>query len=183
MIGFDLVKQKGLKDIIAIKIGPVYYDLASPIIKTNKTIEFIKNTSKDGLEIIRHSCAHLLALAIQCIDKNTLFSIGPSIDDGFYYDIDKEHFFVEGDLSVIENKMNELVKQDLKFNRKEISKKEALTIFKKNRYKVEIINSLANNIPITIYQVGNFIDLCRGVHVPSTRYLKNFKLTKLAGAY
>jgi threonyl-tRNA synthetase len=113
------------------------------------------------------------------------FSIGPAIENGFYYDFDIDTPFSEDDLEKIGVKMNELIKKDEKFIREVLTKKDALKYFddKKEVYKVEFISDLPDNEEISIYKVGNFTDLCRGVHVPSTRYLKNFKLTKVAGAY
>ncbi|MDR2527341.1 MAG: threonine--tRNA ligase [Rickettsiales bacterium] len=181
MKGFDLVKEKGLKDIIAIKTKDKFYDLSSNI--DEEDIEFIEKNSQIGLDIIRHSSSHLLALAVQTLFPDALFTIGPSIENGFYYDIDKSVPFIESDLLKIETKMNEFIKDDVKFIREEISKQDALNLFTENKYKIEIINELPDNEVITIYRLGSFIDLCRGVHVPSTRYLKFFKLTKVAGAY
>jgi threonyl-tRNA synthetase len=187
MKGFDLVKNGNMKDILALKIGKEYFDLSTEIAHDDdfisKNVEFIEKSSKEGLEILRHSSSHLLALAVQYLFPDVLFTIGPAIDNGFYYDIDKETPFTNDDLPKIEKKMEELIKDDIKFIREEISKKDALLLFKNNKYKIELIESLPDNEVITIYKLGDFIDLCRGVHVPSTRYLKNFKLTKVAGAY
>lgn len=182
MLGFELIKKNNLKDIIAIKIGNDFYDLSANIPNSSK-IEYIKNNSQEGLQIIRHSTSHLMALAIKTLFPKTLFTIGPAVEDGFYYDIDNKTTLGEEDLAKIQEKMIQLVKDDLKFVRKEISLNEALKLFKDNKYKIEIIKALPKTAKISIYTLGDFVDLCKGVHVPSTRYLKNFKLTKLAGAY
>ncbi|GMO60747.1 MAG: threonine--tRNA ligase [Rickettsiales bacterium] len=180
MKGFDLVKEKGAKNVVAIKDNGIVKNLGDEV---SSSAEFIEINSKEGLEVIRHSSAHLMADAIQKLYPNVLFTIGPSIDNGFYYDIDSEKSFSENELSLIEKKMEELIKEDVKFVRKEVSKNEALQIFQNNKYKVELINDLPQGEIITIYELGDFVDLCRGPHVPSTRYLKYFKLTKVAGAY
>ncbi|MDR0423338.1 MAG: threonine--tRNA ligase [Rickettsiales bacterium] len=180
MKGFDLAKEKNIKNVVAIRDGDTIKNLSDEV---SVGAEVIECSSEEGLKIIRHSSAHLMASTIQKLYPDVFFAIGPSIDNGFYYDIDKEIPFSENDLVSIEEKMEELIKADLKFVKKEINKKEALELFKTNRYKIELINDLSENEVITIYELGDFIDLCRGPHVPSTRYLKYFKLTKVAGAY
>ena len=188
--GFQLIKKiisdnEIAKKIIAITTDGTIKDLSTTITE-NSTITFILNNSETGLDIIRHSTAHLLAYAVQELYGNKVqFAIGPSIENGFYYDFDIDTPFSEDDLEKITSKMNELIKQDDKFIREVWDKDEAIKYFAKNNqnYKVELINDLDQNEKISIYKVGNFTDLCRGPHIPSTRYLKNFKLTKVAGAY
>jgi threonyl-tRNA synthetase len=148
------------------------------------------------LEIIRHSLAHILAYAVQELYPGTKFGIGPAIENGFYYDFD----FVEADkrglqrgltritpedLPKIEQKMKELIKKDIKFEKKIVSKKEAKEIFKDQPYKLELIEELTEARPLSVYQSGKFIDLCKGPHVKSTKEINpdSFKLTKIAGAY
>ena len=160
------------------------FDLSKEINKDCK-VEFIDKFSPEGLEIIRHSTAHLMAYAVKQIFPEVLVAIGPSIENGFYYDFDREKPFSDADFLVIEKKMNEIIKEDLKFSCELISRKDALKLFGDmgEIYKVELINDLPEDENITLYKLGEFVDLCRGPHVPSARYLKNFKLTKVAGAY
>lgn len=185
--GFQLLKllnDDNLKGSIAIKINDKLSNLSNVIDKDCK-VEFIDKNSSEGLKILRHSTAHLMSVAIKQLYPNIKLAIGPAIENGFYYDFDKESPFSEDDFEAIENKMKELVKEDLKFYFSEISRDEALKYFESigEDYKVELIKEIPNEEKITIYQLGEIKDLCRGPHVPSTRYLKNFKLTKVAGAY
>ena len=144
-------------------------------------------TDKDpaGLEIIRHSCAHLLAHAVKELFPEAQVTIGPVIEDGFYYDFAYKRPFTPEDLAAIEKRMAEIAKRDIKVERKLMPRDEAVGFFKNlgEHYKAEIIASIPANEPISLYGQGNFIDLCRGPHVPSTGKLKVFKLMKLAGAY
>ena len=187
LAGFQLLKclnDSNLKDSIALKINDKICDLSSKI-ECDCSIEFINKNSKEGLEIIRHSTAHLLAYAVQKLNKDVLCAIGPAIDDGFYYDFDREKPFSIDEFSEIEKKMNDIIKEDPRFVREEVSREEALRIFREKgeKYKLEIIAELPKDEIITIYRLGDSVDLCRGPHVPSARYLKYFKLTKVAGAY
>jgi threonyl-tRNA synthetase len=180
--GFELVKKAKVDNVIAIR------DVAGTLANLSDTfhnydVEFVDKSSYDGLCIIRHSTAHLMAAAIAKIYPKALFTIGPDIENGFYYDIDfKSTKISSDDLPKIEAEMNKLVKADIKFVKKEITQSAALKLFKGNPYKIELIKELGNQ-QITIYQFGDFVDLCRGPHVPSSRYLKFFKLTKIGGAY
>lgn len=134
----------------------------------------------------RHSMAHVLAKALQELYPNVKLTIGPAIDNGFYYDIDLDRSLTPDDFKTIENKMSEIIKRDEPFTRKEVSKNEALELFKNNEYKTEIINELNEDAVISIYYTGdNFVDLCRGPHVKSTKELRSFafKINKVAGAY
>lgn len=185
--GFQLLKALNddkLKGSVALKINGKLSDLSREIDK-NCDVEFIDKFSPEGLEIIRHSTAHLMAYAVKQLFPDALVAIGPSIENGFYYDFDREKPFSENDFEAIEKKMNEIVKEDVKFSCEEISRKDALKLFKDmgEIYKVELINDLPEDEKLTIYKLGDFVDLCRGPHVPSARYLKFFKLTKVAGAY
>ncbi len=184
--GFQLLKQlndEKLKGSVAIKINDKICDLSTNI-EEDSNIEFVDKNSQEGLEIIRHSTAHLMASAVKSLYK-VLVAIGPSIENGFYYDFDTEKPFSVDDFEAIEKKMNEIIKEDIKFIREEISREEALKLFKSQGeiYKCEIIEELPKDEIISIYKLGDFVDLCRGPHVPSARYLKHFKLTKVAGAY
>ena len=134
----------------------------------------------------RHSMAHVLAKALTELYPDVKLTIGPAIDDGFYYDVDLNESITNDDFKKIEDKMNEIIKRDEPFVRKEVSKKEALALFSTNPYKCEIINELADDEIISIYFLGeDFVDLCRGPHVESTKYLRSFafKLNKVSGAY
>lgn len=143
---------------------------------------------KSNIDTHRHSYAHVMAAAVNKLWPNVKFGIGPTIDNGFYYDFDTTHIFTPEDLPKIEGEMKNIIKQDLKFVRKNISDKDAEQLFKKSKqkYKLELIRDLKKEgEKITIYELGDFADLCRGPHVKSTKELnfKSFKLTKIAGAY
>lgn len=154
-------------------------------VEEDSEFKVVKFDDKEGKQIFWHTTSHLMAYAIQELYKDAKFAIGPSIDNGFYYDIDTEHRFVPEDLEKIENKMLELAKKDIKLERIEISRNEALDYFKEKGqdYKVELINDLDENEKITLYKMGDFIDLCKGPHIISTKQIKAVKLTSIAGAY
>ena len=145
------------------------------------SISELKKEDKASYDVLNHSTSHLLAEAIQELYPDALFGFGPSIENGFYYDIDFKTPITDADLPVIEKKMHELASKDEKIIRKEVSKEEALEIFKDNKYKLELIEGINENI--TLFQQGKFIDLCRGPHLMSTGLIKHFKLMSLAGAY
>jgi len=148
-------------------------------------LRIITEKDPEALEIIRHSTAHLMAHAVKQLFSEVQAAIGPAIETGFYYDFAREQSFTPEDLEKIEQRMNELVKEDIPIVRKVMARDEALKLFKDMRegYKVQLIEEIPEDQEITLYQQGDFIDLCRGPHVPSTGRLKAFKLTKLAGAY
>jgi threonyl-tRNA synthetase len=154
-------------------------------ITENISFEAITANSDDALEIIRHSTAHVLAQAVKALFPTAQVSIGPVIENGFYYDFSFHRPFTPEDLFHIEKKMKEIIKSDLKFEKKVINREEALRLFNKmgEFYKVQIINAIPTNELLTIYKQGNFFDLCRGPHIPRTSFLKAFKLTSVAGAY
>ena len=154
-------------------------------IENDVELTIITDKSEEGLDIIRHSTAHLLAQAVQQIFPNAQVTIGPVIDDGFYYDFAYEPGFSESDLARIEQKMHEIAKKDLPIARQVMAREEAIKFFrdKGEAYKAEIIEAIPADQEISLYKQGDFIDLCRGPHVPSTGKLKAFKLMKLAGAY
>lgn len=139
----------------------------------------------DVVEKMRHSCAHVMADAVTSLFPKTKVTIGPCIDNGFYYDFDTDHPFTQEDLEKIEKKMEELISKNLPFIKKDISKKEAIEFFKNKgeKYKVEIIQDLPEKEAITLYQHGDFVDLCKGPHVESTGQIKAFKLLSVAGSY
>ena len=137
--------------------------------------------SKEALEVLNHSTSHLLAEAIQELYPDALFGFGPAIENGFYYDIDFKKPIIEEDLQAIEKKMKELASKDERIVRKQVTKQEALEIFKNNPYKLELIEGIDEDI--TLFSQGNFVDLCRGPHIMSTGLIKHFKLLSIAGAY
>lgn len=145
----------------------------------------VKFEDKEGKQIFWHTASHIMAYAIQELYPDIKFAIGPSTETGFYYDLDLEHRFVEEDFKAIEDKMKEIAKKDLPVERIEISREEALAYFKeKNQdYKVELINDLPEDEKITMYKIGDFLDLCKGPHLLSTKKIKAIKLLSIAGAY
>ncbi|MGE8565186.1 MAG: threonine--tRNA ligase [Achromobacter sp.] len=172
--------------------GRVTFDGAdSKLVDTSFSIEgdarlaIVTAKDADGLDLIRHSTAHLLAYAVKELFPDAQVTIGPVIDNGFYYDFSYKRPFTPEDLTAIEKKMAELVKKDEIVTREEWSRDDAVEFFKGigEKYKAEIIASIPSNEPLSLYREGNFIDLCRGPHVPSTGKLKVFKLMKVAGAY
>jgi threonyl-tRNA synthetase len=171
------------KEAVAAKINENVVDLSFKI-KEDSQIQILKGSDPEGLNTIRHSCAHLVAQAIMRLYPGAKLTIGPVVDNGFYYDVDYDGTFKPEDLPIIEKEMEKIVKEDLEVFRKELTKKEALIIFATNDYKVEMIEDMKEDeVVITAYQQGEFIDLCRGPHVPRTSSLKAWKLTKVAGAY
>ncbi|MEG0732323.1 MAG: threonine--tRNA ligase [Vagococcus sp.] len=153
-------------------------------IEEDGSLEIITPGHDDALQILRHSTAHLMANALRRLYPNIHFGVGPAIDNGFYYDTDNEgHAVSEEDLVKIEEEMMKIVKENNPIVRKEVSKEEALELFKGDPYKEELINDLPADEVITVYDQGDFVDLCRGVHVPSTGRIQVFKLLSVAGAY
>lgn len=171
------------KAAVGARINGRVQDLTTPL-QDGDTVEILTFESKDGREIFRHSASHVMAAAILRVRPNTKLAIGPPIEDGFYYDIDTNPPITEGDLPAIEAEMARIVKEDAPFVRHEVSKDEALRYFESRgeTYKVELINELQDGA-ITYYQHGDFIDLCRGPHLPSAGRVKAFKLLSVAGAY
>jgi len=172
------------KATLAGKINDTLVD-ASYVIDSDANLSIITDRDKDGLEIIRHSTAHLLAQAVKQLFPDAQVTIGPVIDDGFYYDFSYSKGFTPDDMAAIEKRMSELVKADTPITRKVMERDEAVKFFENmgEKYKAEIIASIPDDQEIGLYEQGDFIDLCRGPHVPSTGKLKAFKLMKLAGAY
>ena len=172
-----------LHRVIAVKINGESRDL-SALIDSEVTLEPIFLDSEEGLEILRHSTSHVMAMAVKELFPGVKVSIGPAIENGFYYDFDYERPFREEDLPKIEEKMEEIVKADLPFERSEIASEEAIALFRGEGedYKVEIIEDLGEE-RVSLYKQGSFTDLCRGPHLPSTGKIKAFRLTKVAGAY
>ncbi|MGH8620053.1 MAG: threonine--tRNA ligase [Burkholderiales bacterium] len=157
----------------------------SHVIERDAALAIVTDKDAEGVEILRHSTAHLLAHAVKELFPEAQVTIGPVIDDGFYYDFAYQRPFTPEDLAAIEKRMGEIAKRDLKVERRLMLRDEAVAFFRNQgeHYKAEIIASIPSAEPISLYAQDNFIDLCRGPHVPSTGKLKVFKLTKLAGAY
>ena len=155
------------------------------LIEQDSDLAIVTDKDADGLEVIRHSTAHLLAYAVKELFPDAQVTIGPVIENGFYYDFSYKRPFTPDDLVAIEKKMSELAKKDEPVTRKVLPRDEAVSYFKSigENYKAEIIASIPQGEDVSLYTEGNFTDLCRGPHVPSTGKLKVFKLMKLAGAY
>jgi len=172
------------KATIAGKVNGKLVD-ASTLIDTDASLQIITDKDDEGLEVIRHSTAHLLAQAVKDLFPSAQVTIGPVIENGFYYDFAYERPFTPEDLKAIEKKMQQLVAENLQIKRSVMSRDEAVKFFKDlgEEYKAEIIESIPSNEELSLYSQGDFTDLCRGPHVPSTGKLKAFKLMKIAGAY
>ncbi len=149
------------------------------------TLELLDASTPEGLDAYRHSSAHVMAQAVKNLFPDTRFGIGPAVKDGFYYDFDTEHVFTPEDLEKIEKEIEKIIAADIPFSCRAVSREEALEFFgeKNEEYKVELINELPDESEITMYTQGEFTDLCRGPHIPSTGKLKAMKLLNLAGAY
>ena len=171
------------KTAIAAKVDGRCVDLAATLDK-DCALEFILPDSRDGLDVLRHSTAHLMAQAVQGLFPGTQVTIGPTIEDGFYYDFKSDRTFSPEDLERIEKRMQELAKDDLKVTREEMPRSEAIELFRRmgEDYKVQIIEGIPED-RVSLYRQGDWVDLCRGPHVPSTAAVKAFKLTSIAGAY
>ena len=186
--GFDIANKisSGLaKAAIAITVNGKTQDLSTPI-TTDATVTIITGKDKEGLEIIRHSCSHVMAQAVKELWNDVQVTIGPAIENGFYYDFARKEPFTTEDFEKIEAKMHEIVKRDEKLERIVMPRNEAIKFFKDlgEHYKAEIIEDLPESETISLYRQGSFTDLCRGPHVPSTGKIGDaFKLMKVAGAY
>jgi len=177
------LKPKRLDRVVAVKVNGEARDLSSPI-ESGAEVEPVYMDSEEGLEILRHSTSHVMAMAVKELFPGVKVTIGPSIADGFYYDFDYKRPFKEEDLPKIEERMDEIIKANLPFTRQEMTSREALSFFEKEGedYKVELIEDLGVE-RVSLYTQGNFTDLCRGPHIPSTDMIKAFHLNKVAGAY
>ena len=174
------------KKVLAAKLDGKTVDLMTPLTQ-DASIAFLTFEDEDGRWALRHTASHILAQALKRLykDENVKLAIGPAIDNGFYYDIDMDRQLGEGDLADIEKEMKKIVKENLKLERKEVSRQDALDFFEKagETYKVELINDLPEGEDITLYTQGEFTDLCAGPHVVSTGKVKALKLMSVAGAY
>ena len=178
------ISRKLAKEAVAAKVNGKLVDLSHEL-KENDQVEIITVDSEEGIEIIRHSTAHVMAQAVKRIYGNVKLAIGPTVKNGFYYDFDLDTPLTHGDIEKIEEEMNKIINEDLKFKRKDVSREEALKLMseKGEDYKVQLINDLDESENISLYEQGDFTDLCRGPHIPSTKFIKAFKLTSVAGAY
>ena len=186
--GFDIAEKISsnlAKAALAITVNGKTQDLSTPI-TTDATVTIITGKDKEGLQIIRHSCSHVMAQAVKELWPDVQVTIGPAIDNGFYYDFARKEPFTTDDFAKIEAKMHEIVKRDEKLERIVMPRNEAIAYFKNlgEHYKAEIIEDLPEDETISLYRQGDFTDLCRGPHVPSTGKVGDaFKLMKVAGAY
>ena len=179
----ELLKVGGLDRVVAVKVNGTLQDLSTEL-GPNTELEPIYLHSDEGLEILRHSTSHVMAMADRELFPGVKVTIGPAVKDGFYYDFDYERPFKEDDLPHVEEKMKEIIEADLPFTRKEMALSEAVAFFKGQGedYKVELIEDLGAET-VSLYTQGSFTDLCRGPHIPSTGMIKAFRLIKVAGAY
>jgi len=178
-------KKDALKDAVAARLNDRLIDLSSPVTE-NGTIDAVNVHTPEGVGVLRHSISHVMAEAVQELFPNVKVTIGPSIEDGFYYDFDYESTFTPEDLKKIEERMAEIAAKDEPFARREVSREEAVELFKKRGepYKVELINDLPADVKtVSLYTQGDFTDLCRGPHIPATGKIRAFKLLNVAGAY
>ncbi|MGH7859449.1 MAG: threonine--tRNA ligase, partial [Candidatus Binatia bacterium] len=179
----EKLDRKRARGAVAARVNGRVVDLAFPL-DADATVEPISPDSKDGLEVIRHSTAHLLAQAVQELFPGTQVTIGPVIEDGFYYDFVRGEPFTPEDLTRIEKRMREIVSRNLAVRREEVARSEAIKRFGEmgETYKVEILKGIPDE-HVSLYHQGEWVDLCRGPHVPATGKLGAFKLTSVAGAY
>jgi len=183
LAALKLLEAKGLDRAVAVKVNGQNRDL-STLLEEKAELEPIDADSPEGLEILRHSTSHVMAMAVKDLFPGVKVTIGPAIESGFYYDFDYERPFRDEDLAKIQERMAEIVKANQPFERRELSAQEALDFFSKQgeEYKVELIRDLGVDT-VSLYTNGTFTDLCRGPHIPSTGKIKAFHLTKVAGAY
>jgi len=173
------------KSTVAGKVDQTLVDISYPLL-ASATISFVDASSKEGLNILRHSISHVMAQAVQESFDGAKVSIGPSIEDGFYYDFEYKETFTPDDLEKIEKRMRQIIASDYAFSREEMSRDEAVALFKEKDepYKVELIQDLPADVErVSLYRQGDYVDLCRGPHIPSTGMIKAFKLLNVAGAY
>jgi len=170
---------------VAGKVNQVLVDMNYPLTET-AAVSFVDVSSREGLNILRHSTSHVMAQAVQESFAGAKVSIGPSIEDGFYYDFEYQETFTPDDLENIEKRMRQIIAADYPFTRQELSRDEAVAVFKEKGepYKVELIQDLPSDVErVSLYRQGDYVDLCRGPHIPSTGMIKAFKLLNVAGAY
>ena len=185
--GIDFAKSISnslAKEVVAMELDGKMVDIAS-LISSDCLVRLIKLSDPEGLELLRHDCAHVMAEAVQDLYPGTQVTIGPAIENGFYYDFYREEPFTISDLSAIEKRMRQIIKRNQPFQREEWEKNDAIKFFKSigEEFKAEIIQDLDEPI-VSLYRQGEWLDLCRGPHLPSTGKIGGaFKLMKVAGAY
>ncbi|WP_163527878.1 threonine--tRNA ligase [Halobacillus ihumii] len=170
------------KKSVAGMVNGSLYDLKRSI-NDDAAIELYQSNSSAGIEIMRHTTAHLLAHAVKRLYGDVHLGVGPVIENGFYYDLDLENSITVEDLAKIEKEMNKIISENLEIKREEISRKEAKKLFAEDPLKLELLDDISSGDVLTVYRQGEFVDLCRGPHLPATRYVKAFKLTHISGAY
>jgi len=178
------ISKNLVKSAIVGEVNGTLVDLSYKL-KDNDAINILTYDDEKAVQVIRHSTSHIMAQAVKRIYNNSKLAIGPSIENGFYYDFDIENPLSAEDLDKIEAEMNNIINENLKFERIDVSREEAIKLMeeKGETYKVELIKDLPEGEDITLYKQGDYIDLCRGPHIPFTKYVKAFKLTSVAGAY
>ena len=180
----SLMSGKQLKQTIAVYANDKAVDLHTELVEDTVIVP-IKKDSPEGLEILRHSTSHIMAQAVRDLfGEEVKIAIGPAIENGFYYDFLRDTPFSPEDFDSIEQKMAEISGQALPFSHRDISRQEAIEMFREHgeKYKVELLEEIEDDT-VSIYQQGSFIDLCRGPHIPDTSWVKDFKLLRVAGAY
>lgn len=183
----DAVKQLSnslAKKVLVAKVNGEVTDLRETIVD-GSTVEFLTFDAQEGKDTLRHTASHVMAQAIQHLFPDVKFAIGPSIENGFYYDMDTDHRFTQDDFEAIEKEMANIVKENIPLTKEVVSREAALDMFKaaKQDYKVELIQDLPEDATISLYRQGDFVDLCAGPHCESTGHIKAFKLRTVAGAY
>ena len=180
----SLISKKLAKVAVAGEVNGTLVDLSYKL-KDEDEVNILTYEDEVGIEVMRHTTSHVMAQAVKRIYKDAKITIGPSIENGFYYDFDIENPLNNDDLAKIEEEMNNIIKEDLNIERMELSREEAIKLMedKDEPYKVQIIKELPEGVTISLYKQGEFVDLCRGPHLYSTKSIKAFKLTSVAGAY
>lgn len=182
---YDIAKtiSDGLTRVaLCARVNGKVRDMRSPV-NEDAEVEFLTFADDDGKKAYRHSAAHILAQAVKHIRPDVKVAIGPAIDNGFYYDFDFSSPFTQEEISLVESEMKKIIKANYPIERKEVSKEEALKLFSDEPYKIELIENLPEGSIISTYTQGDFMDLCAGPHIPSTGYVKAYKLTSVTGAY
>ena len=178
----QLAKELGLKNAVVAKVDDVLVDLKDEV-KDGTKVEFVMPEDKEAFAVINHSCAHLVAQAVQRLYPGTRCGVGPAIEEGFYYDLSIPTSITDADLPKIELEMKKIVKENLPIKKYELSKEDAKKLFAADKFKCELIDAVKDSSTVTIYEQGEYKDVCRGPHVLSTGIIKNFKLLSHAGAY
>ncbi|RME29448.1 MAG: threonine--tRNA ligase, partial [Deltaproteobacteria bacterium] len=183
----DVAAECGMPDALVARVGGRLVDLSTPL-ESDAEVELLGPDTPEGLETLRHSAAHVMAGAVKELYPSAKVTIGPAVDDGvngFYYDFDFERGFNEQDLEKIAERMLQVIEKDLPFERQEVSREQARELFTEQgeSYKLELLDAIDEGEKVSLYRHDGFVDLCRGPHLPSTGYIKAFKLMSVAGAY